>query len=298
MAGPFSFSPRLLMRATLKSFILAILGLTLLLTGCSPITRAMRVEDRTIIDVRTMIDEVSTVPLVFVGERHDAAAHHALQLEVIKGLKAKGHSIAIGMEMFEESSQKTLDGWSGGTVTTNEFTKVYRSNWRNILYRLYEEIFSYARINHIPIIALNAPREIVMKVSRQGLSSLSSADKILLPPGADAEVSDDYVDFMRLSYWAHGRDSEDFRHICEAQMLRNRVMASRIRAYHRQHPGSVMVIIAGGGHTREKGGIPAELGGIPFKIIIPPVPGLTAASISSEDAHFLLEEPFSLLDLL
>ena len=287
------------MRFSLISFTLASLTILLFLTGCSStIIQAMRVEDRTIIDVRTMIDEVSTVPLVFVGERHDAAAHHALQLEVIKGLQTKGLSVAIGMEMFEESSQKTLDGWSGGTVTTSEFTYVYQANWRNIPYRMYEDIFSYARVNHIPIIALNAPREIVMKVSRRGLSSLSSADKKMLPPGADAEVSDDYVDFMRLSYWVHGRDSEDFRHICEAQMLRNRVMASRIRAYHQQHPDRAMVIIAGGGHTREKGGIPAELGGIPFKIIIPPVPGLTAASISSEDAHFLLEEPFSLLELL
>ncbi|MFZ4856387.1 MAG: ChaN family lipoprotein [Desulfuromonadaceae bacterium] len=287
------------MRIPQISFIMATLTISLFLTGCSStITRAMRVEDRVTVDVRTMINEVGAAPLVFVGERHDAAAHHALQLEVIKGLQAQGKSVAIGMEMFEDSSQKTLDGWSAGTVTTNEFVTVYRSNWRNIPYRLYEEIFSYARVNRIPIIALNAPREIVMKVSRQGLSSLSSADRRLLPPGADAEVSEEYVDFIRASYWAHGRDSDNFRYICEAQMLRNRVMASRIRAYHQRHPDRVMVIIAGGGHTREKGGIPAELGGLPFKIIIPPVPGLTAASISTEDAHFLLEEPFSLLDLL
>ena len=291
------FFTRFHMRSPPTLTILSFITISLLLPGCTSITRAMRVEDRVTVDVRTMIDEVSTVPIVFVGERHDASAHHALQLEVIKGLQAKGKPVAIGMEMFEESSQKTLDGWSGGTVTTDEFTKVYRSNWRNIPYRLYEEIFSYARVNHIPIIALNAPREIVMTVSRQGLSSLSSADKRLLPPGADAEVSNDYVDFMRLSYWAHGRDSENFRHICEAQMLRNRVMASRIRAYQQQQPDRVMVIIAGGGHAREKGGIPAELGSIPFKIIIPPVPGLTAASISTEDAHFLLDEPFSLLDM-
>ncbi|HIJ88847.1 MAG TPA: ChaN family lipoprotein [Desulfuromonadales bacterium] len=286
------------MRSPLTSITLTILILSLLLTGCSSITQAMRVEDRVMVDVRTMIDAVSAVPLVFVGERHDAAAHHTLQLEVIKGLQAKGKSVAIGMEMFEESSQKVLDGWSAGTVTTNEFVTVYQSNWRNIPYQFYGEIFSYARVNRIPIIALNAPREIVMKVSRQGLSSLNTADKRLLPPGAADEVGDDYVDFIRSSYWSHGRDSDNFRYICEAQMLRNRVMASRIRAYHHLHPDCVMVIIAGGGHVREKGGIPAELGTIPFKIIIPPIPGLTAASISTEDAQYLLEEPFSLLDLL
>ena len=287
------------MHIPLTSIPLAILAASLFLTGCSStITRAMRVEDRVTVDVRTMIDEVSTVPIVFVGERHDAAAHHELQLEVIKGLLAKGKSVAIGMEMFEGASQKVLDGWSAGTITTDAFIKVYRSNWRNIPYRLYEDIFSYARLNHIPIVALNAPRDIVMKVSRLGLSSLSTADKRLLPPDADAEVSDIYVNFIRSAYWAHGRNSDNFRYICEAQMLRNRVMASRIRDYHQLHPERVMVILAGGGHAREKGGIPAELGSLPFKIILPQVPGLAADAISSEDAHFLLEEPFSLIDLL
>lgn len=81
-------------------------------------------------------------------------------------------------------------------------------------------------------------------------------------------------------------------------MLRNRVMASRIRDYQQLHPESVMVVLAGGGHARENGGIPAELGNLPFKIILPPIPGVDAKSIRSGDAHFLLDEPFSLIDLL
>lgn len=243
-----------------------------------------------------MIDEVSAVPVVFVGERHDAAEHHKLQLEVLKGLKEKGKSLAIGMEMFEGSGQKTLDAWSAGKVPTNSFVKVYQLNWRNVPYRLYEDIFNYARDNHIPIVALNAPQEIVKKVSQQGLSSLTNDDRRLLPPGIDAEVSDAYLDFIRTPYAVHGRNGDHFRHICEAQMLRNRVMASRVRDYNQLHPESVMVVLAGG-HAREKGGVPAELGNLPFKIILPPIPGLGAESIRSEDANFLLEEPFSILDL-
>jgi uncharacterized iron-regulated protein len=258
----------------------------------------MRVEDRAMVDIRSMIDDISTVPVVFVGERHDAFAHHELQLEVLKGLAAKGKSLAIGMEMFEEASQKALDAWSVGKVPTSTFIKIYQWNWRNIPYRYYEDIFAYARNNRIPIIALNAPRDIVMKVARQGFSSLTADEKRLLPPDADAEVSEEYLQFIRSSYWAHGRNSDTFRHFCEAQMLRNRVMASRIRDYQQRHPERVMVIIAGGGHAREKGGIPAELGKLPFKIILPPIPGLNAASITLEDAHFLMDEPFSLFDLL
>ena len=285
------------MRTSLTLKSLTMLVILLFLSSCS-ITRALRVEDRTMVNVRTMIDELSAVPVVFIGERHDASEHHKLQLEVLKGLKAKGKSLAIGMEMFEGSSQKALDAWSAGKVPTYAFVKVYQWNWRNIPYWLYEDIFNYARDNHIPIVALNAPQEIVKKVSQLGLSSLTNDDRRLLPPGVDAEVSDAYLDFIKSSYGVHGRNGDHFRHICEAQMLRNRVMASRILDYHQLHPESIMVVLAGGGHAREKGGIPAELGNLPFKIVLPPLPGLSAEAIRTEDANFLLEEPFSLLDLI
>ena len=112
IAYNFDIYYNLHMRIPPTSIILAILAASLFLTT---ITRAMRVEDRVTVDVRTMIDEVGTVPIVFIGERHDASAHHALQFEVIKGLLAKGKSVAIGMEMFEGASQKALDDWSTDT---------------------------------------------------------------------------------------------------------------------------------------------------------------------------------------
>jgi uncharacterized iron-regulated protein len=292
---PLSKAISMYMHLTLKA--LTVLLTLLFISGCS-ITHALRVEDRTSVDISTMISEVSFVPIVFVGERHNASEHHMVQLKVLKGLQAKGKTLAIGMEMFESSSQKALDAWSSSKITTHDFVKVYQMNWRNIPYSYYEDIFNFARDNHIPIVALNAPRDIVTKVSRQGLASLSAAERHLLPPGVTAEVGDDYLDFIRSSYQVHGKNNTHFRYICEAQMLRNRVMASRIGSFHQIHPNSVMVVLAGGGHAREKGGIPAELGNLPFKVILPPIPGLSAQSVQVDDTHFLLEEPFSLLDLL
>ena len=49
------------------------LGIILCLTGCS-IRQVLRIKDRRIIDVKTMIDELRGSPLVFVGERHDASS--------------------------------------------------------------------------------------------------------------------------------------------------------------------------------------------------------------------------------
>jgi len=277
-----------------QAFLLFAIGLTL--TGCS-ITHVMRLGDRKVIDVATMVRELDDTPVVLVGEFHDSTPQHGLQLAVIKGLHAKGRPVAIGMEMFEAASQRDLDDWSAGKVSEDDFRKVYEWNWRNLSWWLYAEILRYARDNRIPVIALNAPRRAVSKVSDLGVASLSSEELDLLPPGINLEVSDAYLDFMRSAYPLHGRSGEGFRNICQAQMLRNRVMARRVTDYLALHPGSTVVVLAGGGHARVAGGIPAELGDLRRRVVLPTVPGLNPEQVSGNDGDYLMEEPYSWLGL-
>ena len=266
------------------------------LTGCS-ITKAMRVENREVIGVTTMIGELRGAPLVFIGERHDARSHHELQLEVLKAIKAEGKKLALGVEMFEDSSQPALDAWIAGKVPEYSFQRVFALSWRNMPWGLYRDIFLYARDNSIPIVALNAPRQVVQSVARKGFASLTSAELLKLPTGIDAAVSDGYLEFMKSSYPMHGRSGAAFRNISEAQMLRNRVMARHIGDYLRLNPDRVMVVIAGGGHTRGMGGVPAELesGGPSYKIVQPPLWPISSATVTAKDADYLLVERFSWL---
>jgi uncharacterized iron-regulated protein len=273
------------------------LGILLAFSGCS-INHVMRVENREIIGVQTMLGELHDAPVILVGERHDAAAHHELQLQVIKSLKESGKSVAIGMEMFEGASQKALDAWTAGKAPEEAIRKVYGANWRNLPWELYADILRYARANRIPIIALNAPRSIVQKVSQQGFAGLTPGDLSLLPPGINAQASDAYLEFMRGAYSAHGRSGESFRNIYEAQMLRNKVMARRVVDYLTLHPESTVVVLAGGGHARKEGGIPAELGGLRYRVVLPTIPGLNAKTVTKKDGDYLLEEPYAWLELI
>lgn len=280
------------MQKPLFSRVTLIIALLLTLSGCS-ISKVVRVENREEIDVATMIRELHHTPLVYVGERHDQYSHHKLQLEILQAMKGTGKKLAIGMEMFEGSSQPALDAWSAGKTPEYAIQRVFESNWRNMPWGLYRDILLFARDNKIPVVALNAPRGIVQKVAKEGFSSLAPHELRELPAGVDAAVSDTYMDFIRSSYFVHGGDA--FRFICEAQMLRNRVMARQIGDYFALHPEGVMVVIAGGGHARGTGGIAAELGGIPYKIVLPPIPSLTAGTVSRNDADYLMVEPFSWL---
>lgn len=263
-----------------------------LLTGCS-ISKAIRVEDRAEVDIPTMIDGLSGARIIFVGEAHDAGAHHELQLRVIEALKAQGKHLAIGMEMFEQTSQPALDAYTAGKVPEAAFRKVYALSWRYIPWEMYADIFHFARGNGIPIVGLNAPRELVQAVARRGFEDLSKEELARLPAGVDARVSEGYLQFMRGYSPTHGKDAEGFRNIAEAQMLRNVVMARRIEAYLAANPERVMVVIAGGAHVRGVGGIPSELrGGLSYRIILPPMPPLNGKTVTRQDADYLLVEPF------
>lgn len=262
---------RLSMRRLLRAFCPVFLLLAT--TGCS-ITHVIRIGDGERIGIEQMIAEVSGSPLIFVGEHHDDASHHELQLEVIKGLHKTGKPQAIGIEMFETGSQPVLDGWVAGKIPEERFIGIYQANWRNLDWDLYQDIFLFARDNGIPMLGLNVPRQIIEKVARGGFSALSKADLRALPLQSTAPLSEGFVKFMAAYYPSHGKGSESFRYLCEAQALRNRVMAEAIIRYLEQHPGSGMVVLAGGGHAWGKGGIPAELDWLPHKIILPQFPGI------------------------
>jgi uncharacterized iron-regulated protein len=271
-----------------QALLLVLLILTV--TGCS-ITQVMRIENREVIDVKTMLDELRATPLIFMGERHDQASHHKLQLDVIKALQAEGKPLAIGMEMFEGSSQPALDAWSAGKVPEYAIRSVFMANWRNLSFELYRDIIIYARDNKIPIVALNAPRAIVETVARNGFASLADYQLAQLPAGVKGEVSEEFQQFMISAYPMHGRSGDSFRNICEAQMLRNRVMAKRIMEYFHGHPDGSMVVLAGGAHARERGGIPAELSQLSYKIVLPTVEALTPQRVTKGDGDYLFEDP-------
>lgn len=258
------------------------------MAGCS-ITHAIRIENGQRIPIEQMIAEVSHSPLVFVGERHDAASHHELQLEVIKGLQKTGKPLAIGVEMFQIDSQPALDAWIAGKITEDAFVRVYQANWRNLNWGLYQAIFLFARDHGIPMVALNVPQQIAQKVAHQGFSALSAADLRALPAQSTAPISDENIRFMTSYYPGHGKNGEASRHLCEAQVLRNRVMAKGIMRHLAQHPESRMVVLTGGVHAWGRGGIPAELGGLPYKVILPPLPEIDIDDPVTGGADYLLD---------
>jgi uncharacterized iron-regulated protein len=267
--------------------VLLALLLTASVTGCSG-GRAQWLSSADRPAFGRMITDARQARVVFVGEFHDQREHHTLQLDVIKSLQQSGNRLAIGLEMFDMESQPVLDRWVRGEMELRQFMDYYQQNW-SISWAEYDSILLYGRDNRIPLIALNAPADLVSKVSRGGFSNLGQADLARLPSGVNGEANPSYREFLRGAFEGHGLDEASFDSFCEAQAVRNNTMGALIGSYLTKNPAMSMVVIAGVGHAMRRA-VADDLGkgpGLTTRIIIPVVDGLFD-TINRDDADYFV----------
>ncbi len=215
------------------------------------------VEVPTVKDLGEVIREVEERKVIYVGESHDRFSHHVVQLEVIKSLHQKEKKVAIGMEMFQRPFQGALDDYIEGRIEEREFLikTEYFKRWKYD-YNLYRPILQFARVEKIPVVALNVQTEIVEKVARTGLESLTEEEKKSIPSQMD--FSDEtYRDRLQKIFQEHKNfRGENFDFFCQAQILWDETMAESIDSFFKKNPEYQMVVLAGSGHLAFGSGIP------------------------------------------
>src|SRR5690349_10576273 len=97
-------------------------------------------------DFETMLVDLTRADVVFVGEQHDDANTHRLELAILEGLLRRHVPIVIAMEMFERDVQGTLDRYLAGTITEEQFLKDARA-WPRYATD-YRPIIEFARAHH------------------------------------------------------------------------------------------------------------------------------------------------------
>jgi uncharacterized iron-regulated protein len=191
--------------------------------------------------------------------------------------------VAVGLEMFRHEEQAALDNWIRGTLSEKAFKEIYYENW-TLPWHLYRDIFVYARERKLPLVALNVSPEITRQVSREGFSSLTP-EQIGELPQATCDIDETYMNFVRRVYGAHGHPNQAFIHFCEAQMVWDTSMATYALSFLKRHPDRTLVVLAGSGHAWRRG-IPEQVrrrSPVPYKIILPSIPGKTDVKTATVD---------------
>ncbi len=199
--------------------------------------------------------------VLYVGETHASNASHQIQLKILKDYYERfGSNVALGMEMFTRPYQPFLDRWIAGEIDEKKFLEDIRwyREW-GYDYALYKDILDFAKEKKIPVIALNAPKDVVDMVRVKGLIDLSEEEKMLLP-----EI--DTTDFFHRVYLekvlpAHAKGMADIGRFDTIQCLWEEYMAQTITDYLSSWEGKGRKFLAfvGNGHIIYDFGIPKRV---------------------------------------
>jgi len=215
-----------------------------------------------------LLAEQAQKAVVLLGERHDSAEDHRWQLHMLAQLHALRPRLALGLEMFPRRLQSVLDRWVLGELSEAEFLR--QSEWEKVWGfepGPYLGLFHYARMNRLPMLALNVDRQVVSTVARQGLAALPESQRQGV--GSPAPPVEAYRKLLLKAYEAHlpgagaapaSLEAEAaFERFVEAQIFWDRAMAERLVAYHRSNPQVLLVAVMGSGHVRFGFGVAHQL---------------------------------------
>ncbi|MDH5657197.1 MAG: ChaN family lipoprotein, partial [Spirochaetia bacterium] len=196
--------------------------------------------------------------IILIGEQHNILKHHENQLELIKKIysKKKGKMI-LGMEMFPVDTQEILDLYTSGKITEKEF--LLRSEYFKVWgydYRLYREIMKFVHQKKVKIIAVNQRPDLVKKVARTGVESLSEEEKKLIPSGMDLS-NNEYRQRLKEVFERHNfNGAMKFENFYTAQILWDETMAENLYRSFLKNQDHTVVLVAGNGHLKAGHGIP------------------------------------------
>ena len=235
--------------------------------AASPAAAPRRSPAGQVLESPALLAAMSRKQAVLLGEQHDNEDHHRWQLQVIAALHAQRPDMVLGFEMFPRRVQPVLDRWVAGELSQQQFLE--QTGWSEIWNfppALYLPLFEFARLNRVPMLALNVERKLNRAVSAKGWDAVPPAEREGV--GRPATPSESYRDYLFDIYRMHaahggsgkaGSASNDsgFRNFVESQLVWDRAMAEAIAGAARGGP--LLVGVMGGGHVRHGHGVPHQL---------------------------------------
>ncbi|HMU65319.1 MAG: ChaN family lipoprotein [Nitrosomonas sp.] len=226
-------------------------------------------------NVKTSFTEIASHAnqhsVILLGETHVNREHHRWQLQMLAALHTIRPDMIIGFEMFPRSAQKALDQWIAGELSESDFLQ--KTNWNSVWgtdASLYLPLFHFARMNRIPMRALNIDSELRRRVSEKGFDSVPENEREGVTRPAPPSAA--YLDFLLPIYELHDRKHKqqaksnkydpDFLRFVVGQQLWDRAMAQEIKAaldLLEKRKNSLVVGIMGTGHILHGFGVPHQL---------------------------------------
>ncbi len=212
----------------------------------------IQAEEVSEVDVFT---DLATAGAIYIGEAHTIARHHAIQLEILQQLFLRKLPLVLCFEQLEARDQPAIDRYNRHDIDFETLAHEidWSKKWAN--YLDYRPLCEFARLQGIPIRALNAPSATIRAVSRGGGLTLLVPELRAQLPAEIFTADPDYERLTNLQLAQHmALDPAKLRPVFEAQAARDETMAVNIVIARRvQAPPDeprTAVVILGAGHMR------------------------------------------------
>lgn len=210
-----------------------------------------------------IIEKIGQSDVVFLGEQHDDATAHALQLQIFKSVVekfGKERKIALSLEMFERDVQIVLNEYLRNLISEAHFLRSSRP-WDNYK-QDYRPLLELAKTEKLPVLASNAPRRYVNMVSRGGRASLNALTpeaKKWLAPLPFNQASAAYADKFKALMGNSAESGMGINNILDSQTLWDATMAYSIAEFLKENKKSLVVHLNGSFHTENRLGTAEQL---------------------------------------
>ncbi|BCG12345.1 ChaN family lipoprotein [Vibrio alginolyticus] len=201
--------------------------------------------------------ELQQADVILIGEWHTHAGVHRFQTDMLKQLTSYDRSLALSMEQFTRDKQPVVDAYLRGEIGEQYLMKQANA-WPNYESD-YRPLVEFAKQKNLPVIAANAPKNIVRCIGRQGLDYINKLDddqRMFIAQAINTGSSPYKEKFMASMH--HGKPEQTEKQFA-AQVTWDETMAESIVSYLDDNPGAQVVHVAGKFHTEQGLGTAASI---------------------------------------
>jgi len=130
-----------------------------------------------IIDRNTLLAEVQTADLIFLGDFHPLQQSQKSHLRILKSLAPRS-GLTLGLECFWSEDQESIDHFVQGKLSEREFLKVieWKKYW-GFPWENYRPLIQWAKKSKARVIGLNGPTRAKSRSTRSGSADLKTRDR-------------------------------------------------------------------------------------------------------------------------
>lgn len=212
--------------------------------------RIWDVRSQSFVSADSLYEQAAKSTYVLLGELHDSAVHHRLQLEVLRALDARGLKPALAMEQFDTGHQAALStAQAAGERDAEKLADAGRLDRRGWNWPLYRDLVAFAGERGWPLIAANLSRTEARDIALGKVTPV-------LPPGDAAQITA-LEDALVRGHCGYRPPREQLDRLVAAQRARDARMTAALEAAARH--ATPVVFITGAGHVHRGHAVPRYL---------------------------------------